>query len=142
MRITHRKIDFATEFKILIQNAQSISNKIDLIDSLTKGKNYQAICFTETWIQEKKKDLITIPGYLFASTFIRQKRKGGGVAVLLKDNIQYRELPDIVKLSIENITELCAVELMPNVLLIVIYRCDREIGSFPLDRLTVQSCLP
>ena len=60
--------------------------------------SFDIITMSETWL--KQNDLllqhVTIPGYVHAFNH-RDKKKGGGVGVYLKENIQFRRQSDIEK---------------------------------------------
>jgi hypothetical protein len=119
------------ELTILVQNAQSLKNKIDIMEALLLDKNIPIACVSETWISENQKELVTIDNYDFAASFNRSQRQGGGVAMLLQQNIEFTERKDISILSIEFIFECCAVEIpKENILLINIYRPDRDVETF------------
>lgn len=107
---------------ILYQNIRSIKNKYHLLEALVEEYNVTALCLTETWITYYKKDLLVLRGYNVASAFYRNNHEAGGVCILLKDNIDYKECSEIDSLSIEFIFEICAIEIpIFNLILIVIY---------------------
>lgn len=57
--------------------------------------------------------------------------EGGGVCLLIKDNIDFIERRDIVNYSVEYIIEFCAIEIPKlNTIIIGIYRADRHINIF------------
>lgn len=114
----------------MMQNVQSINNKIPLLESFLQDQTYEVICLAETWISAGREHYIQVNGYQFAADFSRRKRKGGGVAILVRDGIEFTTRPDISDLSIEYIIECCAIELKPNLMIICIYRGDREIELF------------
>lgn len=126
---TETKTQFE-DFKIMIQNAQSINNKIDLLESILSEDSYQAICLSETWITEARQPYVHIHGYEFAAAYCRREREGGGVAILLPNGTKYINRQDLTNLTKEFIIECCAIELKPNIILISIYRGDREIEMF------------
>jgi hypothetical protein len=110
---------------------QSLKNKIDQLESFLTEKTFEALCLTETWIHKSQADFLHIPGYKLASAFNRQEHNGGGVSILLKDGIEYRERKDIVTLSLEYIIECSSIEIPElNVILICVYRPNREIETF------------
>lgn len=112
-----------TNFKILFQNFQSINNKQHLLEALIdEDSSYRAICVSESWLTEAKLELLQISGYRIASHFTRKNRVGGGVCILLQDDVEYEDVTSITDTSIEYNLELCAVKLTrQNVLLICAY---------------------
>ncbi|KOB58247.1 putative Iodotyrosine dehalogenase 1, partial [Operophtera brumata] len=101
------------------------------IGALIDEAKFQTICLSETWIRDSLKSLIQIDGYEFAATFCRQKYKGGGVAILTQTGLDYKELPDFGRLSVEYYVECCAVEIKrENTIIINTYRLDRGIETF------------
>jgi hypothetical protein len=101
----------------------SVRNKIHQIESLIDDKpSIEAFCISETWITRSKLDLLKVEDYNLASSYCRSTHEGGGVCIFLKHTIDYIELADIRKLSIECIFETCAIEIRnPNLILIVVY---------------------
>lgn len=109
--------------KILIQNIQSICNKIDILEDFVQSNpDYQILCFTETWLSSEKLELIHLTNYQVAASYCRTSRTGGGVCILLKNNMEYLELKEISHMSIEYVVEICAVELINyNIILLTLY---------------------
>lgn len=113
---------------------RSILNKTHLLEALLDERpDLNAVCITESWLAKGKIDLLQINGYFIASSFCRQNHEGGCVCILLKEHTEYKEREDIVKLSIEFVIELCAIEIPSlNILIITVYWPDnsREIDLF------------
>lgn len=120
------------QFTILFQNIQSICNKQHIIEAfINQTQEYEAICMTETWLSQEKLNLINFTGYKVAASYCRKTRGGGGICILLKENIDCIEKHDITRMSIEYILEMCAIELVnENILLITIYWNRREEDVF------------
>lgn len=109
------------------QNICSLRNKLHLIENLTDDHDLSILCFTETWFNSVTSDLLALEGYTLASQFSRRNYEGGGVCVFVKDKINFIELEDVKKLSVEYIIELCAIELPSlSVILIVLYWPDKK----------------
>lgn len=120
-------------FNILYQNMQSMFNKREILEAFLHDNhnNYQAVCITETWLTKTKANFVCCEGYHLAAAFHRKYYKGGGVCIIINDNIEYVEEKNIMDMSIENIIEFCAVELLNfDALLIVLNWNDREIDVF------------
>lgn len=116
---------------MLVQNIQSIKNKQHILESYLDENEYHYICLTETWIREDQKNTITVNNYQFADAYYRHDHRGGGVAILLRDGIEYKSITAITDMSIECTVECCAVEVVKHhILLITIYRPDRDIEVF------------
>lgn len=87
-----------------------------------EDSNIQAICLSETWITAPKRKLLQLDYFQLASCFCRVNREGGGVCILVKNNIDYKERRDILQMSIEFVFEICAVEINKlNLLIITLY---------------------
>lgn len=114
----------------MIQNVQSIKNKIHILESLLHEHKFQAVFLSETWISATQLPYIHVEGYEFAAAYCRHQRRGGGVAILLPNGTKFTDRPDLSQLSIEYVVECCAIELKPNLLLINIYRANRQIEKF------------
>lgn len=64
-------------------------------------------------------------------TYNRRIRIGGGVAILTREGVSYKQQTDFEELTIESVVECCAIELPNlNTILINIYRGDRKIDIF------------
>lgn len=86
------------------------------------GKNVDVICITEHNIKSGNETLLDIPNYKLAASFSRKTSKGGS-CIIVKNGYQYKEIPDIKKLSIPGACELCAIELIDyRVIIVCIYR--------------------
>ena len=79
----------------------------ELLTNTFKGKVPDVILLCETW-QSKNSPISVIEGYSIVQKY-REDRKGGGVAILISDNLKYRSRPDLEHKT--NILEHCVVEL-------------------------------
>ncbi|KAL4718935.1 hypothetical protein ACJJTC_009972 [Scirpophaga incertulas] len=80
---------------------QSLSNKTSTLESFLDSRPsvYQAICISETWLTKGKSELINFTAYNLASSFYRQNCAGGGVCILLHEDLEFNELKEIMDLS-------------------------------------------
>lgn len=80
--------------KVLYLNARSIRNKINELTVQLSIYSYDIVAITETWLQGDQDWELNIEGY---STIRkdRQERKGGGVALLIREGITAIERKDI-----------------------------------------------
>lgn len=65
-----------------------------------------------------------------AASYCRRKHKGGGAAILLRTGYECDIRQDIMDYSVECVVECCAIEIKPSLLLINIYRADRNMEIF------------
>lgn len=76
-------------------NARSLANKIDSFDWLIECHQPSIICVTESWLNDSVLDVeILPPGYVI----LRKDRlsgRGGGVALFIKNHIDFSLLPDL-----------------------------------------------
>lgn len=87
-----------------------------------KNLDISVLCLTETWISERKQDLLKMDDFNYATSFCRKKHEGGGVCIMLKKGVDFKERKDITEISTEYIFETCALEICNmNLLIIVIY---------------------
>lgn len=129
--LTEQIIPFARPIEILVQNVQSVKNKIHILEDLLENHPYQILCLCETWITRDQKPYTNINGYKFAADFNRAEHRGGGVAIVVRQDVEYNELKDFAELSTELIAECCAIELVTeNCVIINVYRPDRDIQKF------------
>ena len=78
-------------------NSRSIRNKIDQICDVTTEYDIDILCLTETWLTSKTEDefyvkALSSPGYKLCHV-PREGKKGGGVAILLKESIVSKGQP-------------------------------------------------
>ena len=89
--------------------------------------DFDIIGITETWITQNNYDLFPLPNYHEPYQNYRINRKGGGVLLYVRDNIQYRTRPDLQMGQdfIENIfieIERRSLNTTKNVIIGLIYR--------------------
>ena len=91
----------------LISKQSSISQ---LINNCVKNcKKLDVVLLCETWVTKNTKDLVHIPGYNFIS-IERTNKKGGGVGLLIANEIKYKIRNDITYMTDE--LECLTVELL------------------------------
>lgn len=78
---------------------------------MEEDKDMRVLCFTETWITERKQDLLKLENFNCGTSYCRRKREGGGVCILVKEGIEYKERIDITDIATEYVLELCALEI-------------------------------
>ena len=87
------------KFSVVHYNVQSISDKLDIIES--EFCNFDIICLTETWLDQRtSNNTISLNDY----NLYRRDRVGdnhGGVCVYVKQNIYSRRRSDIERPNIE-----------------------------------------
>lgn len=110
------------------QNIAGLLNKSDLItvhlqELARKQKDIDIICITEHFIMRGHENLLMIPNYKLAACYARREKKRGGSCILIKKDLEFKELSNISNFSISNAIECCGIELVNQQLLIVcIYR--------------------
>lgn len=116
---------------IMHQNIAGLLNKLDdLAVSIQQLKDSNVdidiICISEHFIMNGFTKYLTLPNYKLAASYNRTNEKRGGTCILLKSGLEFRELTDIAKLSIEGIIECCAVELTKHKIIVVcLYRVPK-----------------
>ena len=65
---------------------KNLDSSVDYMDLLKY--NFNIICFTETWLMDDDCDVYMIPGYRMVEK-LRADRIGGGVAICIKDDIDF-----------------------------------------------------
>ena len=87
-------------------NTQSLLSSFDEFSLMVNKYRFEIITVSETWLKENhlQESYVQIPGY---STFFKHRdgKKGGGVAIYIKDHYTVNERKDIGKIdtSIENL---------------------------------------
>ena len=113
------------DLNIIQLNIRGINSKtselIHLIDHSLKGYPPDIIAVCETWLT-KDSPIPNVPGYEFVHK-CRMHKRGGGVALLISNQIRFKHLPD---LKYENdAIESCFVEIKLNVRHIIVGSCYR-----------------
>lgn len=83
-------------------NIRSLINKFEVLKEHILSNNYDIFTLSETWLSEEIKDyVIKIPGY----TIFRQdrERRGGGVAIYIRNCSHIRQVKLIAKCTINDI---------------------------------------
>lgn len=107
------------QFSTIHFNMRSVKNKVDdlevLLHSLTL--EFDAIALTETWLT--KEDVPPqLQGYSCES-LSREKKRGGGIALYLKNHFQYQVIDNLTRID-ENVESLFVN--ISNVVVAVLYR--------------------
>lgn len=124
-------IPFENRFQMIAQNVQSMNNKTNILECWLKEHYFDVVCLSETWIKQDQQQYVQVDGYEFAASYNRRIRMGGGVAILTRVGVPYKQRTDLEELSIERVVECCSIELPDhNIVLINIYRVDRNIDIF------------
>lgn len=121
------------------QNLNGLISKSDVlcvnIENLKKsGREIDILCITEHNMIDSDLLYLTIPNFTLATSCNRHNRNGGS-CILVKNIHKYKVLQDLVSLSVPNVTECSAVELLNhNVVIICIYRppktTQNELSTF------------
>ncbi|XP_069768195.1 uncharacterized protein [Narcine bancroftii] len=73
--------------KCIYFNARSIVNKVDELKAWTDTWGHDIVTISETWLQEGQDWQLNIPGYICFRCDRAGGKKGGGVALLVKEDI-------------------------------------------------------
>ncbi|XP_048590336.1 uncharacterized protein LOC5519158 [Nematostella vectensis] len=84
------------QLKIMHINTQCMTSTFDSLLHMVNRYSLDIITMSETWLKENKLLLqhVTIPGYVHAFNN-RDKKKGGGVGVYVKESIEFKRRTDI-----------------------------------------------
>jgi hypothetical protein len=97
--------------KILQLNVRCLSNKLEELEIFFEEHKPDIVCISEHWQKEEAIESITFKNYYLANYFCRSVSKHGGVAILVKSNIQSARVQLIDDLSFEFHCELVAIEI-------------------------------
>lgn len=117
---------------LLHQNIAGILSKRDIflvtLDELSECyRDIDIICLTETFIKSGSENNLQLPNYELAESYSRDSKRGG-VCILCKNNLEYKKLPYIKEMSIENYFECCGIEVPEHKCIIIcIYRVPGKI---------------
>lgn len=91
-----------------------------------KNTEIDIICLSEHFMMGSYEQLLFIPNYTLAACYSRKDSKRGGTCILVKKEHQFKDLKEIVNLSINGIFECCAIELtMYNTIIVCVYRVPK-----------------
>ena len=112
------------ELRLLHINSRSISKNFDSVESLLQSLtnfSFSVIGLSETWLHVNSPDMYNIPDYdmLHAD---RKEGRGGGVALYVKTNIDYRLRKDIHVEGVEDIFIEVKNDNGKNILVGILYR--------------------
>lgn len=117
---------------VLHQNIAGLISKSDhltvSLDELYTEKHIfpDVICLTEHNMTDSCKDILFLPNYRIAAAYSRTKKKGGS-CILIRNGLLYKDLVEIMNLSICGVFECCAIELPEHKIIIVcVYRIPKS----------------
>lgn len=117
--------------RIMCQNIQCLSNKIDDLNVFLEDADMDIIVMCEHWLLPENYQLFALEGYELRAKFLRQNHEHGGVAIFVKNHIKTKERLDIQALTVEFVVEFCAIEVTKcNLLIISLYRAERDVDTF------------
>lgn len=87
------------QFSAIHLNVRSIKNKADTLEIFLQSltTKFSVIILTETWLTKED-----IPPHLFGykcETVCREEKRGGGIAIYLKDNLQCQIMDDFTRMD-------------------------------------------
>lgn len=108
---------------MLHQNIQGLKNKLLDLEVELISVSPEVLCFSESWLKLTETEGLNLSNYTFASSYSRLETIRGGVAILVKDQIQFKKLP-VEHLCIEREFECTCVRLTSyyKCIIAVIYR--------------------
>ena len=94
--VTEEKTEYLT---CLYLNARSVNKKTDEITEMIEDKRADLVLIAETWLRSGDNDVLTQrqltpPGYSLIHQPRKGQKKGGGVAMLFRDNLKLRSQVD------------------------------------------------
>jgi len=104
------------------QNIRSITNKSDEL-SINLQMNHirpHLICLTEHHLKESEITKFSLDRYKLASSICRRESLGGGVCILISNNIIFQS-NDLGKFCHEKTFEICAVKLHVKMIKLIIF---------------------
>ena len=106
---------FQNEFSLYHQNIRSLPAHIDELYAHLQGIDYKfkIIGLSETWLKDYNKEQYNIHGYNSVHN-VRTQQKGGGVALLVDKNIEYKLRTDICE-CLTDVAEIVFIEISKNV---------------------------
>ena len=83
---------------ILLHNIRGVLGKQDslklLLNNIRRDCRVQVIMLAETWLNKNNVKRVKILGYSFVASH-RKSKRGGGVGILMSQNLEYRQRKDL-----------------------------------------------
>lgn len=94
-------------------NARSVRNKRNSVIKLICDNDPNCVIITEHWLSQEEADLFNIDNFRKVAFTARKNRRGGGVLILLRNdlNCATEVLPEISSISTDFVCEIAAVKL-------------------------------
>lgn len=114
------------------QNIAGLLNKSDALmvnlEELSERKiNVDVICISEHFMKKGQEGFLNINNYSLAACFCRYDSKRGGTCILVSNNCEFQEITEIRSISLTNVFECCAVNLIEyKIVVICIYRVPKQ----------------
>ena len=101
-----RTCQITTSINVGLVNCQSICNKCNEIVDCIQDMDFDVLVLTETWLTGTESDQrisgdLTPEGYVFRHS-PRTNRKGGGVGIIFRNYLKFKQLPRFKSRSFEN----------------------------------------
>lgn len=111
-KIKINKNDRQTSLKILHQNINGLTNKIDLLVHFLEDTQPDILILTEHGLKDDHLKLVKLPNYSLVTSFCRKFHKMGGVAIFLHERIEHIAEPLSIMDCCEELTcEMALVKL-------------------------------
>ena len=95
-------------------NCRGIKSKLDdLADLLSDINEPDIVLLSETWLKDGEERFVDIKNYKYERV-VRRHKKGGGVGILIKNNIRYRVRVDLNENNHDNSYEHFFIEIKGN----------------------------
>ena len=131
----------------ILLNARSIKNKTDEIDAMIKTKSPSVLCLTETWVFENDPSLSDLSLVKYKKFAVKRQKSGGGVAILIEQNLPCNFIDSYVSDSFELICIDIKFTSYITIRCILVYRtpsCSGINDSILIDyieRLSSENCI-
>lgn len=117
--------------KLFHLNIQCLSNKVDMLSLTLDDLKSDIVCISEHWLTSEALKNVGIRGYNLQASYCRGARLHGGVAIFIRDGIDYRGV-NLSRYSSPFHAEFAGVELSnKQCLIVVLYRSSLH-GKFDI----------
>ncbi|KAK9679378.1 hypothetical protein QE152_g40080 [Popillia japonica] len=108
---------------IFYANIQCLRNKLDGLEAVLCEHNIDVLCLCEHWLSLDEAQSLGLRNYNLAVKFCRIQSENGGVCILVKNIINYKEIDRLDNFSSELELEVCGIHLYElNLIIVTIYR--------------------
>ena len=137
-QFNNTKLNKRSDFLLLSFNIRSLSSNYDLFNGFSHllNKEFDVICFTESWLKEGNKDIYNFEGYNALHNLRTDGRRGGGISIYISSYFNVNIISECT--IMETYIETLFVEVSQsnkNILIATVYKPNKSDDKLFIDKL-------